>query len=259
MNFKEANTRLYYEVASVAANNAPFFVYDRQFLKGDDINTISLQVTSVGGGATISWQSSEDGVTWVSVNAYQKAGGSPATSTNAVSQWVIPVMGRYTRVLTTAYTSGTISIAASGFLYNYEPSNNSQSVSLVTGSSMVADVGLQVRTSTTGAPSRRHLVSAATTNATNVKASAGKITGYRISNTTAAWKYLKLHNSASAPTAGTGVVETIGCPPNSTTQGEFLYGIAFSTGIGFTTTNLAADADATAVAANDLIIDLYYA
>jgi hypothetical protein len=130
---------------------------------------------------------------------------------------------------------------------------------LVAGTALAGDVAQQYRASATGAASRSHLVSAGTTNATSAKGSAGRVLGWNITNTNAAYRYVKLHNIATAPTAGTGVVQTIGVPPNATVNYSLEGGIAFATGIGFTTVTGSADADATAVGAGDLIIDLFFA
>lgn len=111
---------------------------------------------------------------------------------------------------------------------------------------------------TSGGCSISHLVSAATTNATNAKASAGQVYGWNIFNTNAAIRYVKLHNTAGTPTAGTAVVMTIGVPATGGNNIMLPHGIAFGTGIAFTTVTGAADSDATAVGANDLIIDLHF-
>jgi len=83
--------------------------------------------------------------------------------------------------------------------------------------------------------------------------------GWHFANTTAAWRYVKLHNSTTAPTAGAGVVRTIGIPPNDTASFFSEGGITFATGIGLTMVTGAADADATAVTANDIVGELFYA
>lgn len=129
---------------------------------------------------------------------------------------------------------------------------------LAAGTALVGDVGAQYRANATGAASIKHIVSAASTNATIVKSAAGRLLGWKIANTNAAWRYVKLHNIATAPTAGTGVVMTIAVPPNGVVQQTIEGGLAFSTGIGATMVTGAADSDATAVAANDLICDLFY-
>ncbi len=130
---------------------------------------------------------------------------------------------------------------------------------LPAGTAAVGDIGIQYRANATGAASRTHLVSAATTNATIVKATPGRVLGVVASNTSAAWKFLKLHNQTTLPTAGTGVVQTIGLPPNTTIEWFSDGGVAFTTGIGLTITNLVADADATAVAVSDVVADVFFA
>ena len=96
--------------------------------------------------------------------------------------------------------------------------------------------------------------SAATTNATSVKASAGTVFNVLCSNTGAAAAYVKFYNKATAPTVGTDVpVITITVPASGTVLlPTSLVGIRFTTGIGLAITNLAADSDTTAVAANQV-------
>lgn len=130
---------------------------------------------------------------------------------------------------------------------------------LVAGTAAIGDVGQQYRANATGAASGTHLVSAATTNATVVKASAGRVVGWFFINTNAAIRYVKLHNQTTTPTAGSGVVRTIGIPANGVATFRLEGGIAFSTGIALTTVTGAADADATAVGLNDIIGDIFFA
>lgn len=130
---------------------------------------------------------------------------------------------------------------------------------LVAGTGLIGDVGQQYRANATGAASGAHLIAAGTTNATIVKGSAGRVLGWALANTNAAWRYVKLHNIATLPTAGAGVVRTIAIPPNSLAQMKLEGGIAFSTGIGLTTVTGSADADATAVTAGDIIGELFFA
>lgn len=131
--------------------------------------------------------------------------------------------------------------------------------SLAAGTAAIGDVGVQYRASATGAASRAHIVSAATTNATNAKATAGRVLGWSLSNTSASWRYVKLHNSATAPTAGASVFMTIGIPPNAVSNVVLEGGVGFSAGIGYTIVTGAADADATAVGASEVVGDLYFA
>lgn len=110
----------------------------------------------------------------------------------------------------------------------------------------------------TGGLSKFHLVAAATTNATNVKASAGQLYGWYIYNSNAAARKVAFHNTSGTPTAGTSVTDSIVIPPGSAANAFSEQGIAFSTGIAITTVTGLADSDSAAVAANDLIINLYY-
>ena len=131
--------------------------------------------------------------------------------------------------------------------------------SIAAGTNLIGDVGHQYRGNATGAASGAHLVSAATTNATIVKASAGRVLGWALANTNAAWRYVKLHNQITTPTAGTGVVRTIAIPPNGLAQMKLEGGITFATGIGLTTVTGSADADTAAVGVGDIVGDIFFA
>jgi hypothetical protein len=103
-----------------------------------------------------------------------------------------------------------------------------------------------------------HLISAATTNATVVKATPGSVNGWFIQNANASARYVKFHNSATTPTAGSGVVWTVGVPGGGAANVFAPGGVYFSTGIAITTTTGITDADAVAVALSDLNINLAY-
>lgn len=131
---------------------------------------------------------------------------------------------------------------------------------LATGSNVIGYVGLEPRTS--GGVSVSKTVSAASTNATSVKGSAGQLFGWALSNVNAAARYLKLYNKASAPTVGTDTpVMTLIIPGNTAGAGQvqmFDQGIAFGTGIAFALTTEATDAGSTGVAANEIVVNLFY-
>ena len=122
---------------------------------------------------------------------------------------------------------------------------------------VISDTFLFYKSTASGANST-HLVSAANTNSTLVKSYAGKVLGWYFANTTAAWVYVKLHNQATAPTAGTGVIRTVAVPPNGVSQFFSEGGVTFTTGIGMTVVGGAADADNTSVTANTLVGDLVW-
>jgi len=113
--------------------------------------------------------------------------------------------------------------------------------------------------STSGGYSVSRLLSAASTNATSVKASAGQVYGFYLFNSAAYTVFFKLYNKASAPTVGTDTpFMTIPIPAGGGAVADFDGGIAMGTGIAFAITKLIADTDTTVVAANDLAVNLFY-
>jgi hypothetical protein len=104
--------------------------------------------------------------------------------------------------------------------------------------------------------------SAASTNATNCKASPGNLYGVRAVNTTATLYYLRLYNTASAPTcsSSTGFLESIPIPASATGAGIVAMTplpLGYSTGISFCLTAGSANNDNTN-AATGVFATLYY-
>lgn len=130
-------------------------------------------------------------------------------------------------------------------------------LTIAAGTNAIGNVGIIPRT--TGGFTTYHLVSAATTNATVVKASAGQLFGWFIYNNATTMRKLAFHNSASAPTAGASIFFTINIPGSSAANVMTETGIVFSAGIAFTTVQDVTDAGSTAVALSDLTINLWYA
>lgn len=126
-------------------------------------------------------------------------------------------------------------------------------VNIVSGSVGVTSTTIAAGSATIGGLTAIKVLSAATTNATTVKASAGRIYGYSFANFTAAWKFVRFYNKATAPTVGTDApLMTVAVPPNGTADFEQTVPISFATGIGYSITGAVADLDATAVAAADV-------
>lgn len=102
------------------------------------------------------------------------------------------------------------------------------------------------------------LISAASTNATSLKASAGTLYALYAVNLNAAVRYVKFYNKASSPTVGTDTpVATFPIPASATGAGfaiNFDPGFDFGTGIAYATTTGVADSDTAAVAANEIIL-----
>jgi len=115
----------------------------------------------------------------------------------------------------------------------------------------------------TGGATPFKLVSAATTNATSVKASAGTLYNISAGNINASARYLKIYNKASSPVVGTDVpVHTFLIPGNAAGAGTNipigLPGIEFTIGIALALTTGVADSDTGAVAANEITVNLAY-
>lgn len=120
--------------------------------------------------------------------------------------------------------------------------------------------GVTVRPETSGGLTAYKLISGASTNATSVKASAGQLYGWYLSNTNANPRYVKLYNKASAPTVGTDTpVMTLLVPGTGGSNIVSGLGIVFDTGIAFGTTTAPADSDTSVVAVNEIIVNLFYA
>ena len=122
----------------------------------------------------------------------------------------------------------------------------------VTGSAARGqDVALKP-SATAPAPLRARIVSAASTNATSVKASAGNLYHVTVGNVSAGIKFLKLYDKASAPTVGTDTpIVTIPIPIGGFSE-AYDFPIPFAVGIAYAITGAIADSDTTAVAANDV-------
>ena len=121
--------------------------------------------------------------------------------------------------------------------------------------------------SSIGIGSYHKLISAATTNGTNVKNSAGSLQAGVLTNYTTSVRYVKFYAKASAPTVGTDTpIMTIPIPPAAASGasnvylGDVLgpYGLKFLLGIGYGITGGLADGDTTAVGAGDVSVSLGY-
>ena len=230
----------------------------------------------VPSAATLSFfpEISQDGTTWYAppwiplspwnnLNAGQlSAGGINANQTGFASGWFAIPPGWQGRVRVTAFTSGT----APAYLI---PTINGQA-RFVNGYVVVSpntSSALQIgATNAAGAPGYTTTKtpsggSAATTNSTLVKGSAARLYAAHVTNTSAALKYVKLYNKATAPTVGTDVpVCSFAIPAGwSGNIIDSVFGIAaFPLGLGWGITNGAADNDTTPVAAGDIHLHVWY-
>ena len=232
-------------------------------------NQIAVQVTGTYTGA-LSCQVTVDGSTWVTLTGNwffaTTLNGSSTISSGTVGIFSVNVAG-YAKARITGLSAMTgtaaVTIRASMGVNNQTIGAGAASIGSVTlaaTTALVGDVGVQYRANATGAATVAKILTAATTNATSVKASAGRLLGWSLVNTTAAVKAVHFHNLAVAPTVGTSVpLFTIILPPNASNVFTAEGGIAMATGISYSITAAIADLDATATAVGDVIGVLTYA
>lgn len=127
-------------------------------------------------------------------------------------------------------------------------------VHVVAGSGGSSTTPAIAASTTVAGTSVAKVLSAASTNPTLVKSTSGRLYGYQLANTTAAWKFLRLYNLTVAPTVGTSVpFMVVPIPPNGMVDIHNTVPVAFATGISYAITGASPDLDATAVAAGDVV------
>jgi hypothetical protein len=219
-----------------------------------DAITAVISATGTYGSVAIAFEATINGTNWFAVMGVQTDAAIFATASGTLSStaraWEFGVSGfAKIRVRATAYTSGTMTITCGRSTLGYDPVGMNQ-VAIASG-----NVGVSSKT-TGGATAAKH-VSAATTNATSLKASAGTLYGGRAFNSGAGAAFLKFYDKASAPTVGTDVpVLVIGIPAGQSVISE-LGTASESTSQPALLTRLLeamADNDTTAVALNQVCL-----
>ena len=199
----------------------------------------SLQFTSIGSGNQFIVESSGDNVNWVNVagtlNNAAGGWGNGASGPTLTDDFVWNLSQPFYRVRISTYSSGSIT----GYLTLNSHTAPPAGVTVATANAVSAlFVTPAASAQTTGGPTMFTLTAAATTNATNIKASAGNLYHVEAHNisTTGAW--LSLYNTAGAPTCGTGIVwQGFVSPTPAAAAGQpyvadFAVPLAFTTGIG---------------------------
>jgi hypothetical protein len=227
----------------------------------DNAGTFAVQASGVAAeNAAVSGNPVLSGGRYDSTPRTLDDGDVGAIAMNADGSVQVSISGGYGSVLGGGTESGALRVTIA-----------SDSTGLISvddnGGSLTVDNGgtfaTQVTSATTGGATPGRLISAASTNATSIKASAGTLYSLSITNVNAAICYVKLYNKASAPTVGTDTpVLVYGVPGNAAGAGHAVpvptCGIAFSTGIALAITTGAADSDTGAVAANEVAIGYSY-
>jgi lysophospholipase L1-like esterase len=202
-----------YSQAGVITINTDLLVIDcRRF------RSVAFQCTSMGTSGVVTIQCADDiaFTTPQTVTTFGIDGSAVATTFNAATIRFFNTYAPYIRFrLTTATTGGTTTIFAHG---SHQLMQSWVATQPVSGSVTATVTSTRITPNAAdGHSSNNHLISANSTNATSVKASAGSVGLIVVSNINAAVRYLKMYNKASAPTVGTDTpVMTIAVPPNQT-------------------------------------------
>jgi hypothetical protein len=91
-----------------------------------------------------------------------------------------------------------------------------------------------------------------------IKAGAGKIGAWIITNNAAAARFIKFYDQATAPDNTATPVLTVEIPATSMSQVDFSAGVTFVNGISVRATVNVADNDNTAPSANDVVANVLY-
>lgn len=204
---------------------------------------IAMNTASLSGHNCI-FEGSLDGTNWTAIAALRSNSAIVESVTGAFAAtpayfWEASVNGfNMFRVRCTAHTSGTANWQVQSSLGASEPNPIVRPFSALCS----------------------RAVSAASTNATSVKAAQGTLYSISASNEGAAAAFLKLYNKASAPTVGTDQpAMTIVIPANNSIVLEYgTVGELFSVGIAYAITNLIAYTDTTVIAANQVRVNVNY-
>lgn len=252
--------------STTAANSAPVTVATDNNIAKETGGNLATVVTNTAAGVT---RKITDGTNTAAVKAASTAAAAtdPALVVAVSPNNTVPVsLATNTPTLQSGSTTA-VTQATGTNLHTVVDSGTITTVTAVTGITNALPAGtnnlgnVNLLTRATGGATSFTLISAATTNATNVKASAGTLYGLYATNNGAAARYLKLYNLATAPTVGTSTpVMTLMIPAGGgITVPIPPQGINFSTGIAYALTGAITLADTTAVAASEVALNGIYA
>jgi hypothetical protein len=223
----------------------------------------SIQVVGSGTtvtGGTFIFEQSNDGVNWAALPVFNAALVTAVPITAAITAtlgsivYTVPLRCNFMRlrIATTITGTGTFGIQAFSRL-STEPWTPTAAL---VGNPTAANL---LTTATPQTPTASILNSAATTNGTVAKASAGTIYGVVLSNNAITTAFFKLHNSTTVTVGTTAVAMVIPIPASSTVQFDFgPLGMRYGTGICYSITNLIADTDTTVIAAGQVKVNLAF-
>jgi hypothetical protein len=182
---------------------------------------------------------------YIGVNAFV-TNATPGIATNADSIAAVA-----------ASVTSPVPVNNYNYLYNGSTFDRQRSGG-VTGMS-----GVALQATPTGGATISSAIAPATPAGVNLKVSAGTVYSVNVTTVQATPIYVKLYNSGSAPTCGSGTpVARFMVPSNATaadgagTNILFPVGLAFGTGIGYCVTGALADNDTTAITATSTLVNI---
>jgi hypothetical protein len=219
---------------------------------------VSVQIVSAGTSFFMAGQISNDGTNWISCPFVNQGGtiSSNAVGTATIYNYQLLGAKNFRVIANAGATAGTTTLVA--YASQQATPKLYQSVSWA-GAPPVSNT--PNATVTSGFFLYHTLVSAASTNATSVKGSAGVIGTLILTNNSASWAYFKLCNTATAPTPGTTTaVINIGVAPNSTLDCSTAFaGLRLTTGIAYYVSAGTSLTDNTALpAAGTFLVNMTY-
>lgn len=232
-------------------------------LSRDGADTCSVQVTGTYTGV-LTPQVSNDGVNWVTLGGVplinvNTGTGSATIPSAAVGMYQVDTAGfAFFRLSAQAAVTGAAVVTLIGTDANGVVGLDTP---LPAGTNLLGNVNALQTANANPGQTPVAVNSAATTNAAVSKASAGVLLNVSANNATAAAKFIRFYNKATAPTVGTDVpIIVLTVLANASKEIEYgIVGKRFSTGIGHAITNAAAVLDATVVAAGDVQLAYDYA
>lgn len=249
-----------YNVAGVIAINTVLMTLDLLNYSG-----VAIQCNSMGTTGAVTPEWSVDNATWVAATLNTPAGAT-ATTFNAAGLWNLPRQARYLRLrLSTATTAGTTTINAERYVslpqywFATQPVSGTvtatvANATLAAGTAAIGDVGIQYRANNTGAASNVSVMSPATPAAATIKATAGRLLGYFLQNSSASLRSVKVFNVVTPTLGTTAAAFEIDIPAGAAVQLTTEGGIGFSTAMTYSVTSAKGltDNTATGLALNDV-------
>lgn len=179
----------------------------------------------------------------------------PASSTNATIQFIaIQDYAELTAEITAGRGQNIAGQAIGVNVVGTAVVGGTVTANVAASANAIGDVGIQYRANNTGAASTVSVLSPLTPAAATVKATAGRLVGYTLQNSSASLRSVKVFNVA-APTLGTTAAAfEIDIPAGGTVFQTFEGGLGFSTAITYSVTSAKGltDNTATGLAANDV-------